>query len=441
MLRIKPVILLLLLVKIQSGVASDLLNIYQDAVAGAPQLEQAREALAAVGENYIQAKASLYLPEAAVSTNVYGNSQSVQLSQDSTGINGRSNFISAGYSLILTQPLIHYDRVVGLEQSDSRVGQAHAEYAATEIALILLLAERYFDVLAATENLEFAQLQQASLARGLQETKQHEAAGYLAKTDVEEAQAGFDRAVTETLEAENVLKDAHAALQELTGKRYTQLAHLGKEIPLIKPIPDKETAWVEQARKQNLTLQAIEYSVSAAKNEIQRQEAGHLPTLDAVGNHSFSSAGGRFGSADIQDTSLGLNLTVPLYQGGRVNSKIREAEHRYREVLAKQSAEQRAVERTVSKAFHGVMLGISRIEALAQNLRSSQTAVAATESGFRVGRRTALDVIVAEREQLRAQRDYARARYDFLLNTLRLKHAVGTLSPSDLVQINRWLES
>lgn len=441
MVGITRVILLLLLSKMQTGVAQDLLNIYQDAVADAPQLEQAREALAAVSEGDTQAKAALYLPEAVLSANVYGDSQSVQLSRDSTGLNGRSNFVSGGYSLILTQPLLHYDRVVGVEQSDSRVGQAHAEYAATEIALILLLAERYFEVLAATENLEFARLQQASLARGLQETKQHEAAGYLAKTDVQEAQAGFDRAVAETLEAENLLKDAHAALQELTGKRYTKLAHLGKQIPLIKPIPDQESAWVEQARTHNLSLQAIEYSVSAAKTEIQRQQAGHLPTLDAVGNHSFSSSGGRFGSADIQDTSLGLNLTVPLYQGGRVNSKIREAEHRYREALAKQSYEQRAVERIVSKAFHGVSAGISRVQALEQNLRSSETAVAATESGFRVGRRTALDVIVAEREQLRAQRDYARARYDFLLNTLRLKHAVGTLSPSDLVQINHWLES
>ena len=176
MVGITRVILLLLLSKMQTGVAQDLLNIYQDAVADAPQLEQAREALAAVSEGDTQAKAALYLPEAVISANVYGDSQSVQLSRDSTGLNGRSNFVSGGYSLILTQPLLHYDRVVGVEQSDSRVGQAHAEYAATEIALILLLAERYFEVLAATENLEFARLQQASLARGLQETKQHEAA-------------------------------------------------------------------------------------------------------------------------------------------------------------------------------------------------------------------------------------------------------------------------
>jgi outer membrane protein len=163
--------------------------------------------------------------------------------------------------------------------------------------------------------------------------------------------------------------------------------------------------------------------------------------LDAVGSHSFSTSGGRFGTADIEDTVVGLSLNVPLYQGGRVNSRTREAEHRYRVALAALKQEQRAVHRAASNAFLGVVAGISRVSALQQTLRSSETGVKATEAGFRAGRRTALDVIVAERERLRAQKDYARARYDYLLNTLRLKQAVGTLSPADLAQVNQWLET
>lgn len=420
--------------------AHDLMSVYQDAATDNPRLEQAREVLAAVMETQIQANAALYLPEAHFSANVNGDSQSVLLSRDSTGLSGRSNFMVGGYSLTLTQPILHYDRIIGAQQTDSHVAQAGAEYAAAEIALLLRVAERYFDVLAARENLQFVRLQQESLARGLEETLQHEAAGYLAMTDVQEARAGHDRAAADTVEAERQLKDAFEGLWEVTGKHYENLAGLNAGIPLVEPDPSREDAWVNKALAQNFDILAIERGVEAAREEVQRQEAGHLPTLDAIGNHGFSTSGGRFGTADIQDTMIGLALNVPLYQGGRVNSKVREMEHRYREAQARLKQEQRVIERATSRAFLGVTAGISRIKALAQSLRSNETAVAATVTGFRVGRRTALDVIIAEREQLRVQRDYAKARYDFLLNTLRLKQTVGTLSPADLAQINSWLE-
>ncbi len=413
--------------------------VYRDAAAEDPQLEQAREAIAAVVETQEQASAALYLPEANFSANVNGTSQAVQLSRDSTGASGRSQFMSGGYTLSLTQPILHYDRIIGLQQADSRVAQANSEYAAAEIALLLRVAERYFEVLAAKENLNFAQLQQASLTRGLEETKLHQAAGYLAMTDIQEAQAGADRASADAVEAEHQLNDAQEGLQEVTGRRYATLADLSPDIPLVAPNPPQEQEWVKQALAQNLSLLATEYTLESTQAEIQRQAAGHLPSLDAIGNHSFATSGGRFGNADIEDTSVGLSLNVPLYQGGRVSSKIREAEHRYREALAKWQQQQRAVHRAASKAFLGVTAGISRVQAFAQALRSTQAATAATRSGFQVGRRTALDVIISEREQLRAQRDYAKARYDYLLNTLRLKQTVGTLAPTDLALINQWL--
>lgn len=419
--------------------AHDLISVYREAISGDPQLERARESLEAIQESQTQANAALYLPEAHLSANVYGDTQSVQLSQDSTGVSGRSNFMAGGYVLSLTQPLLHYDRIIGADQSDRRVAQAEAEYAAAETALLLRVAERYFEVLSAQENLNFARIQEQSLARELQETQQFQAAGFLAKTDVRESQAGYDRALADTIETEHQFKDALEGLQEVTGNRYTKLAGLRETLPLIEPEPAIEEAWIQQALKQNFGLIATERWVQTAKEEIQRLEAGHLPTLDVVGSHSFSTSGGRFGSADIRDTAIGLSLNVPIYQGGRVNSRIREAGHRYRETLAKLKQEQRAVHRAASKAFLGVTAGISRIKALERTLLSTEAAVAATTAGFRVGRRTALDVIVAEREQLRAKRDYAKARYDYLLNTLRLKQTVGTLSPNDLAQVNKWL--
>ncbi len=420
--------------------ADDLVSVYQDAAREDPQLEQARESLAAIQETQSQASAVLFLPEATATANINQDFQSVQFSgADATGASGRSHFKSGGYSLNLTQPLLHYDRIIAWQQADIRIAQAEAEYAAAEIALMLRAAERYFDLLAAKENLQFAKAQQDTLARGLNETRQRQAVGFLAMTDVQEAQAGYDRALADTVEVEHQLRDANESLQEVTGINYDRLASLRDEIPLVKPDPANEEDWVALALRQNLGLLVSEQAAQIAKATIEIQQAGHLPTLDAIGSHIFSTSGGRFGTADIEDSIVGLSLNVPLYQGGRVNSKTREAEHRYRVALAALKQEQRTVHRAASKAFLGVVAGISRVNALQQTLRSSETGVKATEAGFRAGRRTALDVIVAERERLRAQKDYARARYDYLLNTLRLKQAVGTLSPVDLAKVNEWL--
>lgn len=429
---------------VTSSQAEDLLTVYNQAVQEDPQLEKAREALGAVQETQTQASANLFQPVVYLSAYINKDWQNVQITtpdpKDAIGQSGGSNFIANGYSLVLTQPILHYDRIIQWQQADSRIAKAEVQFAAAEINLLLRVAERYFEVLAAGENLIFAQAQRDSLAKKLKETQQHEAAGYLAMTDVQEAQGGYDRAVADALDAEHKLRDAQESLQEATGIRYTRLATLKEDIPLVQPEPAVEERWVEQALIQNLDLQANEYATKIAKADIDVQKAGHLPTLDVTGTHSFGKSGGRFGSAEQEDTTIGMTLNVPLYEGGRVNSRIREAEHHYRETLATLKQEKRSVHRAASQAFLGVTAGISRVKALQQTLKSSATAAKATEAGFRVGYRTPLDLIVAERERLSAQRDYTRARYDYILNTLRLKQAVGTLSPEDLAKVNGWLE-
>jgi len=421
------------------GQAADIFSVYQQAAQEDPQLESAKEALAAVQETKAQSRAALFLPEASLSANVNQDRQTVQFGGAALGANGTSTFISGGYSLTLTQPILHYDRIIAWQQADKRIAQAEAEFAAAEIALLLRVAERYFEVLAAADNLRFAKAQQEVLARSLKETQQRQAVGYLAMTDVQEAKAGYDRALSDVVAAERQLRDNQEGLQEITGDFYTQLDGLRNDIPLIAPDPAIEERWVNQALSQNLGLRVSEQLVEIARAAIDIQKAGHLPTLDAIGNQAYAISGGRFGSAEIADTIVGLNLNVPIYQGGRVNSKIREAEHRHNQAKANLKQLQRTVHRAASQAFLGVVAGISHVKALGQTLASSQTALAATQAGFRAGRRTALDVTIAEREKLRAEKDYARARYNYLLDTLRLKQAVGTLSPEDLAQINNLL--
>jgi len=421
--------------------AQDLLAVYREALSDNPQLEKAREGLEAVLENQSQAHAALFLPEATFSANINKDFQNIQFSGTQViGVNSNSSFIAGGYTLSITQPLLHYDRWVALDQADSRLAQAEADTSAAEIALMLKVSERYFEVLAAEENLKFARAQQHSLERKLTETQQRQAVGYLAYTDIQEAQAGTDRAKAESLIAEHQLRDALEALQELTGIHDDNLAVLNTEIPLILPNPIDEQRWIDQALSQNPTVRSSEKQVEITRHEIQRLAAGHLPTLDAQGNHSYATSGGRFGNADIEDTIIGLNLNVSLYQGGRVSSKTREAEHRYRQAIATLNELKRNLRRETSKAYLGVVAGITRVNALKQALKSSEIALTATQAGFNAGRRTALDVIVAERELLGAQRDYARARYDYLLDTLRLKQAEGSLSPEDLNQVNSWLK-
>ncbi|NOU23426.1 MAG: TolC family outer membrane protein [Methyloglobulus sp.] len=446
----KPSIFLVLLISLYLSPlqAENLLTVYNQAVQEDPQLERAREALEAVKETQTQASASLFLPEAYITGNINTDWQHIKnrgnaiIAGDPTQTATTSeNFNTLSYTLSVTQPILHYDRIVQWQQADSRIAQGIAQFASAESALLLRVAERYFAVLAAEENLSYAKAQQESLAQKLGETKLHEAAGYLAMTDVQEAQGGSDRAIADAIKAEHQLRDARESLQEVTGIHYNQLAALKEDIPLVQPEPAVEGTWVEQALSQNLGLKASEHASQIAKTEIDVQKAGHWPTIDATGSHSFNATGGRFGAADIEDNTLGLSLNVPLFQGGKVSSRIREAEHRYREAKAAFKQEQRAVQRIASQAFLGVTAGISRVKALQQTLKSSTTAVRGTEAGFRAGYRTPLDVIIAERERLNAQRDYTQARYDYILSTLRLKQAVGTLAPEDLAKVNEWLGS
>jgi outer membrane protein len=432
-------LLVILLFSCTLHAAEDLVTIYRQAVAEDPSLESAQEALLAVSETHKQANAALYLPQASLNANLNQHFQNIQLSGDSTGLSGQSNFTSGDYTLMITQPLLHYDRLVALDQADTRIAQAEASYSAAESNLLLRVAERYFDVLAAEDNRRFALARQQSLERALTETRQRQAVGFLALTDVQEAEAGADRATADSLQAEHQLRDSRESLREVTGRGYEHLAALREDFPLVPPDPQQEQRWIEQAVTQNLSVIAAERLSKTAEAEIRRQWAGHLPSVDVVGSHGFSTSGGRFGSADIRDSVIGLSLNVPLYQGAQVNAKIREAEHRHQQALADLKLAQRAARHNASRAFLGVVAGIRQVQALRQSLRSSETALTATQAGFQAGRRTTLDILIAERELLRIQRDYARARYDYVLNSLRLKQAIGALAPKDLEQINHWL--
>jgi outer membrane protein len=257
---------------------------------------------------------------------------------------------------------------------------------------------------------------------------------------VQEAQAGYDRSVANEILAENAIDNAREALREVTGDYQTELTPLGTNMPLVSPQPEIIEEWTQISQEQNMRVIATRHELETVRQTINIQQSGHLPTLDIVARKGFDSGGGRFGGTQIDATSIGLELNMPLFQGGLVNSRTREARHRYDEALERLEQQFRSAQRQTREAYLGVVSGVSQVKALDQAVTSSQTALLATEAGFEVGTRTAVDLVASQRVLLQAKRDYARARYDYILNTLRLKQAAGTLSPDDLKEINSWLE-
>ncbi|MGE0384556.1 MAG: TolC family outer membrane protein [Gammaproteobacteria bacterium] len=432
---------LLLAAALQAARAENLLDIANLAATRDPQFRSIEASYQAVKEQRVQARANLMLPRVEAGMHTEYNDQDItsSFSFGTLGNSDSASFNSRGWSINLRQPVYHYDRWIELKQADSRIVQADLSVSAARQDVMIRASERYFEVLAAQDDLEFARAEKTALARQLEQAQQRFEVGLIAITDVQEAQAGYDAAVAQEILAQNSLDNAFDALSELTGQAHNAVTPLGEAMPLATPEPAVLEQWTETALKQNLKLRQAIAAADTAEQEITRQRAGHHPSLDVVGSRGDQRTGGRFGQTDTDAAVIGLELTVPIYAGGQIVSRTREAEHRHRAALEDLERERRAAERTTRTAYLGIISGVSRVKALAQAVVSAQTAVTATAAGFEVGTRTSVDVVTAERELFRSKRDYARARYDYILNTLRLKQAAGTLATQDVATVNSWL--
>ena len=421
---------------IEPATAENLLDAYRLAVDSDPQLRAAAANRAAVGEGRRQSQA-LYYPNINLSADASRNRQETDTDLGST----TDNFTNLGYAVNLSQALYRRDYLVQLRQSDALLREAEAQYRTTEQGLMLRVAERYFDVLAAQDNLQFAQAEKEALNRQLDQTQQRFEVGLIAITDVHESQAAFDTAVASEIAAENQLAVSREALREVTGELPSELDILSDDMQLTPPTPANVTQWVEEALSSNFEVIAAEATVDAARQQRALQRADRYPDIDLVARHGFSDSGGGFnGDRETTDTSLGVQLSLPLYQGGGISSRIRQANDQLDQAMQGLEQQRRATQRLTSDAYLNVLSGISQVKAFKQALVSSISALEATEAGYEVGTRTTVDVVTNRRNMFRAQRDYARSRYDYLIATLALKQAAGLLSPTDLEHINQWLQ-
>jgi outer membrane protein len=435
--------LAVLLLGMHAGVASaatTLVDLFDVSVEADPEYQSAVAANLAAQELTPQAR-SFLLPTLSAGGSVRHNYADVRRS--GTGSTGSADWGNQQADISLTQPVYHHDLWVQLEQADLRTRQANAEFAFARQELMLRVAERYFDVLRARDQLAFAQAALEAFGQQLKQAQQRFEVGLIAITDVEEAQSGFDLATADVIAAENDLDNAREALREVTGLYTTDLAALGEAMPLVSPDPADINQWTETALRQNLQITAARHAASNAKEEIGRIQSGHYPTLDLVGSAKyFNSDGGIGGIATNNQTvdgQVGLELNIPIYEGGRVVSQTRESRHLYQQSLDDLEAQRRAVQRQARAAYQNLESEISRVKALTQAVRSTVSAKEAIDAGFQVGTRTSVDVLNAERRVFEARRDLAFSRYDYIINRLTLKQAAGTLSEADIEQVNSWL--
>ncbi len=416
---------------------ANLMSVYQLAEKNDPTHLQEIAAHRVALESRPQALSQL-LPSVDLSADTTRLDQDISLS-GGFGSGGDVNYNTRGYTLSISQPLFRRDRFIALAQSDSEIKQAEAELVDAQQELIVRIAERYFDILASQDNLEFAQAEVKSLSRQLEQANQRFEVGLSAITDVHEAQAGYDLAVAQEIQTLNAIDNAGEAIRELTGDYITVINGLGENMSLVRPNPEEIDDWTQISMAQNSGIIAANYAAETARKEVKRQSAGHLPTLDLVASQDYNSSGGRFGANKTHTTAIGLELNVPIYSGGLVSSQTREAHENYNIAMHALELARRSAQRLTREAYLGVISGISQVKALKQAVVSSETALEATEAGFEVGTRTAVDVVVTQQATSEARRNYSQAKYDYILNTLKLKQAAGTLSPDDLELIDTWL--
>ena len=420
------------------GYTSGLIDIYSIAKTKDTEIREAEANYNASAQARPIARASL-LPQLNLTAETSDNK--LETEGQTFGVAGADvDFNSHGYSLRLTQSLYNHEFYVQLRQAKNTVAKAQIELDASKQDLMLRVSEQYFEVLASQDSLQFATAEKNAINRQREQAEKRFEVGLVPITDVKEAQSSYDRAVAREIDAQIALELSLDALAVITGERTDNLNTLSQRVELVRPNPDNVQDWINTALNQNLALLINEYDTKIAKQEIKRNQAQHLPTLDIVASYNDSDSGGLTGSRKTEDSRIGLELNLPIFEGGRTHYQTKESRYLYQAALEAHERIRRETTRDTRDAYHNVVAGISRVSAFGKAVESAEVAAEATEAGFEVGTRTSVDVLLALRSVFEAQRDYSRSRYDYLLDTLRLKRSTGTLNADDLLQIDAWLE-
>jgi outer membrane protein len=418
--------------------AQDLLETYQLALENNPTLKQAYFEKMAVSEARSQSIAKMLPSLSGVIKTTQNRIDNKKVTYQRPGV---QNYYTHNFQLSLTQPVFHWEHWIELAQSENKIAQAEAKYLAEEQNLMLKVTQAYFAVLSATADLN------ATLAEKKAIELQHEKAhvllkeGWIAATDVYEAEAALDKAKANQINAENAVTDAVAKLVELTGgKEDAAFSGLVKDMQATAPEPANLSRWTEAAKENNLSIIAALNQVEVNRKTVEIQRSGHYPQLDIVGNYAVQDDNSNFGyRGDAQ--SIGLQLTVPLFEGGAVMSRTQQAMYDFEAAKERLHKTEREVNRQLTTSYRSVLSSLAQIEAFKTAVKSATKAVKAVEAGFSVGKRTMQDVLHEQKNYYAAQRDYSHSLYDYITNSIQLKQTSSSLTQQDLVKINQLLHN
>ncbi len=419
-----------------SAFSENLLQVYQHAKQNDTQLKISETGYLATLEKKPQILSALK-PRLDLGANT-----SYNLSYQGRTIRGedRNAFLNLGYDLTLTKPLINKKLKAQVAQVDASIIQAKASLEIDRQDLIIRVAEAYFQFLNAEETLAFRKAEKGAIGRQLNQVKAYFDAGRSAITDVKEAQARYDLTNAQVVVAQQQIDVAREALRAITTRYYKSLKGAANKIPLLTPKPNSVDAWAKTAIKNSNQIIVAEHAIKVAQKTIDIERAARAPTLNLFAKHTGGSTFGEDAlDQDKFDASVGVNFSMPLLEGGNISSRVREARHKLQQARQQLELQKRLTTQQTRAAYLTIISGLSQIRALQQALNSTQTAANATQAGFEAGTRTAVDVLLSLRETFSAKRDYSSARYDFLLNTLKLKQAAGTLSEGDVAGLSKLL--
>lgn len=434
-----------------SAGAADLLEAYDLARKSDPVLAAAESRSLATGEGVVQSRASL-LPQidgdvswSRSETDSSGSQAFGTVVQPDSESSSTNN--SSGWAVNLRQSLYDHGNYTRLSAARARAGQSEAEFKAASDDLIVRVADAYFGVLTAIESLASSRAEERSVKRQLDQAEKRLEVGLAPITDVHEARARYDTARANAIASANALDDAREALGEITGTPVENLRGLAPDFVPKDPNSLLAQDWVAIAMESNPSLLARELALAAAEKDIATARSGHLPSLGLTAGYSdfdgdgttdiFSPVPGN-NSYDnsAQTTRVGVVLTVPIYTGGFTQSGVRQAVHNRDAVADQLEQQRRAVVRQTRNAQRALGSGIAEVEARRLSVVSTQAAYEASEAGLEVGTRTIVDVLITQQALFQAQREYARSRNNFMVNTLRLKQAAGTVTLDDLQTVN-----
>ncbi|HGY3716559.1 outer membrane channel protein TolC [Citrobacter sp. Res13-Sevr-PEB04-36] len=420
--------------------AENLMQVYQQARLSNPELRKSAADRDAAFEKINEARSPL-LPQLGLGADyTYSNGY-----RDANGVN--SNATSA--SLTLTQSLFDMSKWRALTLQEKSAGIQDVTYQTDQQTLILNTATAYFNVLNAIDVLSYTQAQKDAVYRQLDQTTQRFNVGLVAITDVQNARSQYDTVLANEVTARNNLDNAVEELRQVTGNYYPELASLNVD-GFKTNKPQAVNALLKEAENRNLTLLQARLSQDLAREQIRLAQDGHLPTLDLTastgvsdtsynGSKTRNSTGSQYDDSNMGQNKIGLSFSLPLYQGGMVNSQVKQAQYNFVGASEQLESAHRSVVQTVRSSFNNINASISSINAYKQAVVSAQSSLDAMEAGYSVGTRTIVDVLDATTTLYNAKQQLANARYTYLINQLNIKSALGTLNEQDLVALNNTL--